>query len=384
MEAVASTGTNTTTRITKSTRNLNNYYIWRFVIKNSVLFPQVWDVTIERQKRGDDELLGGKTLWLPHKKNQEYKQSTKDEFQSLLLKIVYCLIEEEDLENYGWYTVDRELTSLLKAEPLMDVEEFITRLLDMGNVSKKRLQATINYYTRAMNLLDYRIPSGVELPKDKEKKRRLDHNKTIVLKDDFIDPISKYIDEEIRYKNYYSNQSLVRAAIAFNVIKGTGLRITNAYQIKLEDLEQVLSKGEHKVMGLLTKHGKVNFCFVTCKDKKALKNALELYRRVPADLLNKISSKSPTRFKDFRLLVDAVFGESRDANFKSNMIRNYVADTMLNKGLSLSKTSRLMNHKSVGATKHYVNKYHPGPAMVNYDEEEDGGGVYGEGSLVSV
>lgn len=356
-----------------STRNINNYNIWRIVIKRNELFPRVWDLTMERQKREVDQIDTDvkKRLWLAHKKDQEYKQTTKDEFQSLLLKIVYCLIEDKDLEHYGWYSVDRELQSLLKAEPLMEVEDFIERLLVMGNVSKKRLQATINYYTRSMNLPDYRIPSNVELPKDKEKRLRLNRNKTIVLRDDFIEPISKYIDEEIQHKNHYNNQSLVRAAIAFNIIKGTGLRITNAYQIGLRDLEKVLEKSEHKVMNLTTKHGKVNFCYVTCKDKKALRSAIDLYRKVPENYLNKISSKSPTRFKDFKLLVDTVFGDSRDLTFKSNMIRNYVADTMLNQGLSLNKTSRLMNHKSVGATRHYINKYHPGPSMFQENEPEN-------------
>ncbi|AKN63385.1 vlf-1 [Agrotis segetum granulovirus] len=367
--------TSTEESSTNSIRNINNYNIWRIVIKQDPIFPRVLEETIERQKRGDDVVPRGegkhKNLWQPHKKSQEYKQTTKDEFQSLLLKIIYCLIEEEDLENYGWYTVERELGSLLKAEPLMDVEDFIERLLIMGNVSKKRLQATINFYTRSMKIPDYYIPSNVELPKDREKKDRLAINKTIVLKDDFIDPISDFIDKEIQYKNYYNNQSLLRAAIAFNIIKGTGLRITNAYQIKLVDLEKILQKGEHKVMNLITKHGKVNFCYVTCKNKKALCAAIELYKKVPEDFLNKISSKSPTRFKDFRMLVDTVFVD-RDTNFKSNMIRNYVADTILNSGLSLNKTSKLMNHRSVTATKHYINKFHPGPTLVNDESSNDG------------
>lgn len=61
------------------------------------------------------------------------------------------------------------MESLYLARSLMDVEDFIERLLELGGINKKRMQATINYYTRAMKLPDYKIPAGVELPKDKEK-----------------------------------------------------------------------------------------------------------------------------------------------------------------------------------------------------------------------
>ncbi|APO13975.1 VLF-1 [Plodia interpunctella granulovirus] len=352
-----------------TTRTMENYNVWRLIIKAHPLFGKAVDVTIERQKRDPPEEEDGKRkLWLPMKKEQEYKDSTKQEFQSLLLKIVYCLIEKEDLQNYGWYNVDRELESLLTAKSLMDVEEFIGRLLELGGISKKRLQATINFYTRSMRLPDYKIPQYVEMPKDKDKRKKMDRNKTIDLKDDFIDPVQKYIEDEIQFRNYYHNQSLVRAAIAFNIIRGTGMRITNAYQIKLEDLEKVYEKGEHKVLNLITKHSKVNFCYVKCIDRRALRTALDMYRKVPADSLNRISPKSPTRFQDMRLLMAMV---SKDKNFTSNMIRNFVADSMLKKGMSLNKTSKLMNHASVSATKHYVNKFHPGPQFIDDDEDDD-------------
>jgi hypothetical protein len=55
--------------------------------------------------------------------------------------------------------------------------------------------------------------------------------------------------------------------------------------------------------------------------------------------------------------------------FKSTMIRNYVADTMLAQGMTLNKTSRLMNHKSIKATKHYLNKYHPGPLFIGGEND---------------
>ncbi|UOS85762.1 VLF-1 [Pieris rapae granulovirus] len=336
------------------------------------MFAKVLDETIERQKRDlPIELAENgsvkKNIWLPLRKEQNYKESTKQEFRSLLLKIIYCLIETKDLHNYGWYSVDREMESLYLARSLMDVEDFIERLLELGGINKKRMQATINYYTRAMKLPDYKIPAGVELPKDKEKNKRLAKNKTIDLQDDFIDPVRKYIEQEIQFKNYYNNQSLVRGAIAFNIIQGTGMRITNAYQIKLEDLQKVYEKGEHKVLNLLTKHSKVNFCYVKCIDKRALKMALDMYQKIPVDTLNKISAKSPTRFHDMKLLLNQVYNGNN--KFTSNMIRNFVADTMLKKGVSFNKTSKMMNHASVSATRHYVNKFHPGPLMYNTDDE---------------
>lgn len=347
--------------------------MWRLVIKRNALFPRTLDATIERQKRGDDTIASN-SIWSAHRKDQQYRDSTKNEFQSIFMKVVYCLIDDDQLDNYGYYDATRELKNLLEpGQPLVDIEVFIQRVMDTSDICKKRLQSTINYYTNSLNLPRYYIPSNVELPSDKKKRLAKERNKSIVLRDDFIEPISSYIEKELLHANCHANTSIVRAAIAFNIIKGTGLRITNAYQISIHDLEEILQKGEHKVAHLKIKHSKTDFSYITCKDKKALRTALDMYKKCPPNVLNKISSKSPTRFQDFHNLINAVFGDSVDVNFKSTMIRNFVADTMLNKGLTLTKTSKLMNHKSVSATKHYINKFHPGATLLyDYDEEENG------------
>ncbi|AQQ80380.1 VLF-1 [Betabaculovirus altermyunipunctae] len=357
-----------------SLRSIKNYDVWRLVIKRNGLFPRTLDATIERQKRGNEEpaQVSANNIWSAHRKDQQYSASTRNEFQSILIKVVYCLIDDDQLDNYGLYDATRELQNLLQpGEPIVDIEVFIQRVMDTSDVCKKRLQATINYYTNSLNLPRYYIPSNVELPSDRRKRLARERNKTIVLRDDFIEPISSYIEKELLDRNCHNNPSLMRAAIAFNVIKGTGLRITNAYQIRIEDLEQILLKGEHKVTDMQMKHSKTTFNYVTCKDKKALRTALAMYRKCPRDMLNKISSKSPTRFHDFNQLVNAVFGDSVDVSFKSTMIRNFVADTMLTRGLSLTKASKLMNHKTVGATKHYINKYHPGASLIASSGDED-------------
>nr|UYX49726.1 very late expression factor 1 [Darna trima granulovirus] len=336
------------------------------------MFAKLLETTVERQKRDLSlDINSGKrlSLWLPLKKEQEYKESTVQEFRSLLIKIIYCLIDDDNLENYSWYHLNREFESLYEARTLMDIEDFIERLLELGGINKKRMQATINYYTRSMNLPDYKIPSGVELPRDKDRKNRLAYNKTIDLKDDFIDPVKEYIEQDIQFRNYHTNPSLIRGAIAFNIIQGTGMRITNAYQIKFEDLEKVYENGEFKVLNLKTKHSKVNFCYVKCIDKRALKTALDMYRKIPLDSLNKISSKSPTRFHDIKLLFNKVYDGKK--TYTSNMIRNFVADTMLTRGVSMNKTSKMMNHNSISATKHYVNKFHPGPSMYREETSEE-------------
>jgi hypothetical protein len=295
-------------------RSASNYDTWRYVIKRHPLFAKVVDCTIERQKKSAPE-ASQSTLWRSLTKNEDYKQSTKNEFQSLLLKIIYCLIEEENLNDHAWYNCDRELTSLLEGKPLMDVEVFIERLLRSGDVGKKRLQAIINFYTNSVGIAKYWIPSNVEMPKDAQKRKEKEHNKTVVLHDDFIVPFNKFIDEHIKFLNHCNSPALMRAAIAFCIIQGTGLRITNAYQIKVTDLQQIYEKNEHKVEGLVVKHGKTDFCYVTCKNKKALKNALDLYSRCPHDLLNKISTKSPTRTNDFKELERAVKKHIRFVSF---------------------------------------------------------------------
>ncbi|AIS92098.1 very late factor-1 [Erinnyis ello granulovirus] len=353
-------------------RTTENYNIWRLVLINHPRFASVLKETVERQKRDPIASINEekkRNVWLPLKKDQQYKSSTIQEFQSLLLKIIYCLIDEPNLTNYGWYNVDREMDSLYKGQSLMDIEEFIERLLILGGINKKRMQATINFYTRSLNLPDYKIPANVELPKDRERRNRLLNNKKIDLVDDLIGPVRRFIENEIQHKNYYTNQSLVRGAIAFNIIQGTGLRITNAYQIKLSDLIEVYNRGEYKVNGLIIKHSKVDFCYVKCVDKRALKMAIDMYQKVPVDTLNKISSKSPTRFQDIKCLFEKVYGEDKK-QFTSNMIRNFVADSLLNRGVSFNKTSRLMNHSSLSATRFYVNKFHAGPSMLA-DTDED-------------
>ncbi|AAP85728.1 vlf-1 [Adoxophyes orana granulovirus] len=353
-------------------RTTINYNIWRPIIVNHALFAKVFDETLEKQKRDPPiDLLNNpkNKIWLPLQKDQTYKDSTRQEFKSLLCKIIYCLIEDHNLNDYGNYNLEREMDSLIKGQELIEIEDFIERLLCLGGINKKRMQATINYYTRSVKAPPYKIPNNVELPNDKINRRKILKNKTIDLADDLIEPVRNYIEQEIQHKNYYTNQMLMRAAVAFNIIQGTGMRITNAYQIKYNDLKSVYEKGEHKVQGLLTKHSPVDFCYVKCIDKRALKMALDMYDKIPSDSLNKISSKSPTRFQDMKCLFEHVkqWQDIKPKNFTSNMIRNYVADSMLNKGISLNKTSKLMNHASVSATKHYVNKYHPGPALIgNY------------------
>ncbi|AAG27387.1 PxORF89 peptide [Plutella xylostella granulovirus] len=339
-------------------RNVANYELWRNIIKNHPLYAKTADVTIDRQKRGDDQPAS--SLWHSLTKTQDYKQSTKNEFLSILIKVIYCLIDDVNLTNFTYDCVD-EFKSLIEGRPTLETEEFIRRLLDMNSVGKKRLQATINYYTNAVHLPKYWIPSNVELPSDTIRRQKKKLNKTIVLRDDFIKPIVEYINTTVLRTHYKSAPGVYRASIAFNVIMGTGLRITNSYQIRLQDLREILEHGEHKVLNLTTKHSQVDFCFITCKDEASLRRAIQLYERVPEDLLNKISPKSPTKYKDFNELIDAVFGDTLTSNFKSTMIRNYVADKLVAEGLPMTKISKLMNHKSSAAIKHYVNQYHAGP-----------------------
>lgn len=358
----------------RSVRGKINYEIWRTIIKNHPLYPQAFQVAVERQKRGDaqQESHAARNIWISLSKEQTYSPSTLAEFGCMFLKIVYCLIHDYVLPMYTTENVDMQLQSLISGtDTLVDIEEFIVRLLKTNDVSKKRMQATLTFYTNTMNLPRYYIPSRVELPKDRLKRARLRKQKTMVLKDDFIDPIMKHIENEVRHMHHMNDPPLYRACIAFLIMRGTGLRIANAYQITLRDLELVHEKGEHKVMGLSIKHGITDFCFVNQKHSKSLRLAIELYKRSSPTLLNDIKPKSSTRNKDFQHMCRVVFGNDTGRTFKSTMVRNYVADAMMVKGESLNKTSRLMNHKSTAATKHYLNQFHPGPALLNDDEDSD-------------
>lgn len=344
-------------------------------IKSKPLYIPAFDATVERQKKPENLIVPGekKNLWQSLGKTKDYKESTKREFRTFFFIIVFCLIEDEDLDAYHYYTLDRELKSLRDGTSLMEFETFLERLLVVAkNVEKKRLQAIINYYTNSINVPRYKIPSGVAMPKDQLKHQQLMINKKIDLHDEIIQPISKYITEHVMHMNPSQNIKLYRAAIAFNIIKATGLRISNAYTIKLADLRLLLNKKEIKVNGLSMKWNPAPFSYVKNVDNRALTVAVAMYEKAP-NALNKISMKSGTKFSDMDVLVDAV-NSSGDLNFTSNMIRKYVADRLVQKGVPLSKTSKLMNHKSVSATKHYVNKYHPGPTVYSSDSDSDDAG----------
>jgi integrase len=283
-----------------------------------------------------------------------FAPTTLKSYKSRLIKIIYCLIDDLHLESVDSYCLDREFDSIETQSPLIETEELCRRMLELRSVTKETLQLTVNFYTNAMNLPDYKIPRMVMLPRDKELNNIREKEKNLMLKK-VIDLILTFINDKIKIMSgdYIHDRGLIRGAIVFCIMLGTGMRINEARQLSVEDLN------------VLIKRGKLHTDTVNLKRKRHRNNTLNTIKLKPLELAREIYIKNPTilqiskntstPFKDFRRLLDESGVEMERP--RSNMIRHYLSSNLYNKGVPLQKVAKLMNHESASSTKHYLNKY---------------------------
>ncbi|AXU41522.1 VLF-1 [Alphabaculovirus altermyunipunctae] len=347
-----------------STRNEYSFNYWKTRIHNHPRFEDLFTVATDRQRCTPDEVRNSK-VWSKYLFSKPFAPTTLKSYKSRLIKIVYCLIDDVSLDKIDTYDLNREFNSIFRQEPLIDREELCRRMLELRSVTKETLQLTINFYTNAMGLNEYKIPKLVMLPRDKELKNIKNKEKNLILKE-IINSVVNCIERKIKYLNsdYVHDRGLIRGAIVFCIMLGTGMRINEARQLSVDDVSKLIKKGEVKSSIHLKKKNS-NFNFIKVINKKPLELAKEIYVKNPSIL--KISKNTSTPFKDFKRLLEEA-GVDVDKP-RSNMIRHYLTSNMYNDGMSLRKVSQMMNHNSVSSTKHYLNKFHIGPTINLSDNE---------------
>ncbi|AHD25565.1 vlf1 [Choristoneura murinana nucleopolyhedrovirus] len=337
-------------------RNENAFNDWKARIQSAPRFEHVFDLATDRQRCTPDEVKND-SLWSKYMFPKPFAPTTLKSYKSRLIKIIFSLVEESDLQNLS-YDLDREFDSIEFQRLLVNPKELCKRMLELRSVTKETLQLTINFYTNAMNLPEFKIPRMVLLPRDKELKTIREKEKNFMLKN-AIDTILNFIDCKIKLMNsdYVHDRGLIRGAIVFCIMLGTGMRINEARQLSVDDLNVLIKKGKLRssTIGLKRKRSRKNT--LNNIKTKPLELAREIYARNPTVL--QISKNTSTPFKDFRRLLDEAGVEMERP--RSNMIRHYLSSNLYNSGVPLQKVARLMNHDSPASTKPYLNKY-------NFDE----------------
>ncbi|AAP29854.1 very late factor 1 [Choristoneura fumiferana multiple nucleopolyhedrovirus] len=337
-------------------RNENAFNDWKARIQSAPRFEHVFDLATDRQRCTPDEVKND-SLWSKYMFPKPFAPTTLKSYKSRLIKIIFSLIEESDLQNSS-YDLDKEFDSIEFQRLLVNPKELCKRMLELRSVTKETLQLTINFYTNAMNLPEFKIPRMVLLPRDKELKTIREKEKNFMLKN-AIDTILNFINCKIKLMNsdYVHDRGLIRGAIVFCIMLGTGMRINEARQLSVDDLNVLIKKGKLRssTIGLKRKRSRRNT--LNNIKTKPLELAREIYARNPTVL--QISKNTSTPFKDFRRLLDEAGVEMERP--RSNMIRHYLSSNLYNSGVPLQKVARLMNHDSPASTKPYINKY-------NFDE----------------
>ncbi|ACO53519.1 Vlf-1 [Euproctis pseudoconspersa nucleopolyhedrovirus] len=344
-------------------RNENTFNQWKLKIQNHDRFEVVFDLSTDRQRCTPDEVKNN-SLWSQFMFPKPFAVTTLKSYKSRLIKIIFCLIDDENLKHLDGYSLNAEFESIVRQQPRISCDELCRRMLEVRSVTKETLQLTINFYTNTMGLSEYKIPRQVMLPRDKELKHIKNKEKNIVLKE-IIDSVLNCIQKKLKYLNGEDvhDRGLLRGAIVFCIMLGTGMRINEARQLTVDDLKVLIKKGKMRnSINLKRKKNRNNI--LNAIKSKPLELALEIYVKHPTIL--QISKNTSTPFKDFKRLFEEA-GVEMDRP-RSNMIRHYLTSNLYNNGMPLQKVAKLMNHESTTSTKPYLNKYSVG---VNESDASD-------------
>jgi integrase len=340
-------------------RNEHSFNRWKLKIQNHFRFECVFQIATNRQRSTPDKVRNGR--WSKFIFDKPFAATTLKSYKSRFIKIIYCLIDENKL-NADDYDLNREFDIIEYQRDPVDPEELCLRMHELRSVTKETLQLTINFYVNAMNIEEYRIPKEVMLPRDKEIKNIRSKEKNIILKN-ILDKVLNCIKTKIKFLNndYAHDRGLLRGAIIFCIMLGTGTRINEARQITLEQLDSIIKDGKvRSKINLKRKRNRLNPLHRI--ELSPLILAKEIYSKHPTIL--QISKNTSTPFKDFKRLFDEA-GVDMDRP-RSNMIRHYLCSNQYNKGIPIQKVAKLMNHSSYKSTEHYLNKFD-----VDFDDDEE-------------
>ncbi|QYC92678.1 Very late factor-1 [Trabala vishnou gigantina nucleopolyhedrovirus] len=358
-------------------RNENVFNYWKSKIQNHDKFETVFNLATDRQRCTPEEVKKN-SLWSQYMFPKPFAATTLKSYKSRLIKLIFCLIDDKNLKNHYNYSLDDEFESIVRQRPRISCEEMCRRMLEVRSVTKETLQLTINFYTNCMSLPEYKIPRQVMLPRDKELKHIKTREKNVVLKE-IIDSVLNCIQKKLKYLNGddVHDRGLLRGAIVFCIMLGTGMRINEARHLSVDDLSVLIKKGKMR-NNIDLKRKKSRSNLLNTIKSKPLELAREIYAKHPTIL--QISKNTSTPFKDFKRLFEEA-GVEMDRP-RSNMIRHYLSSNLYNNGMPLQKVAKLMNHNSFSSTRHYLNKYNVGVNESSSDNDEDdndntnnGGGV---------
>ncbi|AKC91694.1 vlf1 [Lambdina fiscellaria nucleopolyhedrovirus] len=349
-------------------RNEHLFNVWKSKIQNHKRFEEVFDLATDRQRCTPDEVKNN-SLWSQYMFSKPFAPTTLKSYKSRLIKLIFCLIDDCHLPYYASHSLNDEIDSIVKQRPRIECEELCRRMLELRSVTKETLQLTINFYSNAMGIAEYKIPKQVMLPRDKELKHIKTKEKNIVLKE-IIDSVLDCIQKKLKYLNGEDvhDRGLIRGAIVFCIMLGTGMRINEARHLSVEDLNVLIKKGRMRNATINLKRKKSRNNLLSTIKSKPLELAREIYAKHPT-ILQIISKNTSTPFKDFKRLFEEA-GVEMDRP-RSNMIRHYLSSNLYNNGMPLQKVSKLMNHSSTLSTKHYLNKYNVGVNESDDDDDDD-------------
>ncbi|ABY65796.1 very late factor 1 [Orgyia leucostigma nucleopolyhedrovirus] len=352
--------------LNETVRNENVFNYWKPRIQNHNRFEYVFDLATDRQRCTPDEVKNN-SLWSQFMFSKPFAATTLKSYKSRFIKLIFCLIDDEHLHNYESYKLDNEFESIVKQKPHINCEEMCRRMLEVRSVTKETLQLTINFYSNAMGMPEYKIPKQVMLPRDKELKRIKTKEKNVVLKE-IIDTVIECIQKKLKYLNGddVHDRGLLRGAIVFCIMLGTGMRINEARHLTVDDLNVLIKKGKMR-NNINLKRKKSRSNMLNTIKSKPLELAREIYSKHPTIL--QISKNTSTPFKDFKRLFEEA-GVEMDRP-RSNMIRHYLSSNLYNNGMPLQKVAKLMNHDSASSTRHYLNKYDVGVNESDDDTDEE-------------
>ncbi|AXU41685.1 VLF-1 [Spodoptera eridania nucleopolyhedrovirus] len=345
---------------TNNVRNEYSFNCWKSKIQSHFRFETVFQLATDRQRCTPDKVRNGR--WSKFIFNKPFAPTTLKSYKSRFIKIIYCLIDESHLDELDTYNLNAEFDTIEQQRPVVDPEELCIRMHELRSVTKETLQLTINFYVNCMGIEEYRIPKEVMLPRDTEIKNIRNKEKNIVLKH-ILDTVIDCIKHRIKYLNsdYVHDRGLLRGAIIFCIMLGTGTRINEARQITLENLDAIIKDGKvRSKINLKRKRDRLNPLHRL--ELAPLLLAREIYAKHPTIL--QISKNTSTPFKDFKRLFEEA-GVEMDRP-RSNMIRHYLCSNQYNKGIPLQRVAKLMNHSSYKSTQHYINKFD-----VDIDDTDD-------------
>ncbi|ACI28800.1 agip99 [Agrotis ipsilon multiple nucleopolyhedrovirus] len=350
---------------TNNVRNEYSFNCWKSKIQSHFRFETIFQIATDRQRCTPDKVRNGR--WSKFIFNKPFAPTTLKSYKSRFIKIIYCLIDESHLDEINTYDLNVEFDMIEHQKPAVDPEELCIRMHELRSVTKETLQLTVNFYVNCMGIEEYRIPKEVMLPRDTEIKNIRNKEKNIVLKH-ILDTVIDCIKRRIKYLNsdYVHDRGLLRGAIIFCIMLGTGTRINEARQISLENLDAIIKDGKvRSKINLKRKRDRLNPLHRL--ELAPLMLAREIYAKHPTIL--QISKNTSTPFKDFKRLFEEA-GVEMDRP-RSNMIRHYLCSNQYNKGVPLQRVAKLMNHSSYKSTQHYLNKFDVDIDDSDNDDDDD-------------